>query len=65
MACSHRRPNNGDGAKEDNDNDHAGDVGCGNHFVGGMVVLMGSGAMMTMPTKSDEDARPPQEVATV
>jgi hypothetical protein len=65
MACSHRHPYNNNGAKEDNNNGPAGDVGCGNHFVGGVVVLMGSGAMMTMTTKSNEDAHPPQDVVVV
>jgi hypothetical protein len=65
MACSHRRPNNDDGAKEDNDNNPAGDVGCGDHFVGSVVVLIGSGVMMMMTTKSNEDAHPPQDVVVV
>jgi hypothetical protein len=66
MACSHRRPNNDDGAKEDNNNGPAGDIGCGNHFVSGMVVfLMGSGVMTMTTTKSDEDAHPPQDIEPV
>jgi hypothetical protein len=65
MACSHHCPTNDDGAKEDNNNGPAHDIGCGHHFVGGMVVLMGSGAMMTMTTKSNEDACPPQDVVAV
>jgi hypothetical protein len=40
----HRRPNSNDGAKEDDDNGPAGGVGCSDHFVGGVGVLMGSGA---------------------
>ncbi len=65
MACSHCCPNNSDGAKEDDDNGPAGDVGCGDHFAGGVVVLMGSGAMTTTTTKGDEDACPPQDVVAV
>ncbi len=65
MACSHCCPNNGDGAKEDDDNGPAGDVGCGDRFVGSVVVLMGSGAMTMTTTRSNEDARPPQNVVAV
>jgi hypothetical protein len=61
----HRRPNSDDGAKDDNDNGPAGGVGCGDHFVGGVGALMGSGAMMTMTTKINDGARPPKVVVTV
>ncbi len=47
----HCRPSSNDGAKEDDDNGPAGGVGCGNHFVGGVGALMGSGAMTTKMTK--------------
>ena len=60
----HCRPNSNDGAKEDNDNSPAGSIGCGDHF-GGVGALMGSGAMTTMTTKIDDDARPPQVVIAV
>jgi hypothetical protein len=60
----HPRPNSDDGAKEDNDNGPADSVGCGNHF-GSVGALMGSGAMTTMTTKIDDDARPLQVVITV
>ncbi len=61
----HRRPNSDNGAKDDNDNGPAGGVGCSDHFVGGMGALMGSGAMMTMTTKINDGARPPQVVVAV
>jgi hypothetical protein len=35
------------------------------HFVGSVGALMGSGAMMTMTTKIDDGARPPQVVVAV
>ncbi len=60
----HHRPNSDDGAKEDDNNGPAGSVGFRNHF-GGVGALMGSGAMTTMTTKNDEDARPPQVVIPV
>jgi hypothetical protein len=60
----HRRPNSDDGAKEDDDNGPAGSVGCGDHF-GRVGALMGSGAMMTMTTKIDDDAHPPQVIIAV
>jgi hypothetical protein len=53
------------GAKEDDDNGPAGGVGCGNHFVGGVGTLMGSGAMTTTTTKINEGACPPQVVVGV
>jgi hypothetical protein len=56
----HRRPNSNDGAKDDNDNSPAGGIGCGDHFVGGVGALMGSGEMTTTTTKIDDGARPPQ-----
>jgi hypothetical protein len=58
-------PNSNDGAKEDNNNGPAGGVGCGDHFVGGVGALMGSGAMMTTTTKIDDGTRPPQVVVAV
>ncbi len=61
----HRRPNSNDGAKDDEDNSPAGGVGCGDHFVGGVGALMGSGAMMMMTTKIDDGTRPPQVVVAV
>ncbi len=61
----HCHPNSGDGAKEDDDNSPAGGVGCGDHFVGGVGALMGSGAMMTTTTKINDGAHPPQVVVTV
>ncbi len=61
----HRRPNSNDGAKDDNDNGPAGGVGCGNHFVGGVGALMGSGVMTMTMTKNDDDACPPQVVITI
>jgi hypothetical protein len=61
----HRRPNSADGAKDDDDNGPAGGVGCGDHFVGGVGALMGSGAMMTMTTKINDGACPPQVVVAV
>ncbi len=61
----HRRPNSNDGAKKDDDNGPAGGVGCGDHFVGGVGALMGSGAMTMTMTKIDDGARPPQVVVTV
>jgi hypothetical protein len=60
----HHHPNSNDGAKEDENNGPAGSLGCGNHF-GGVGALMGSGAMTTMMTKIDDDARPPQVVIAV
>jgi hypothetical protein len=60
----HCRPSSNDGAKEDDDNGPAGSAGCGDHF-GGVGTLMGSGAMTTMTTKIDDDARPPQVVIAV
>ena len=38
---THRCPNSNNGAKEDNDNGSAGDVGCGDHFFGSVGVLDG------------------------
>jgi hypothetical protein len=61
----YRRPNSNDGAKDDDDNGPAGGVGCGDHFVGGVGALMGSGAMTTATTKIDDGARPPQVVVAV
>jgi hypothetical protein len=61
----HRCPNSNDGAKDDDDNGPAGGVGYGDHFVGGVGALMGSGAMMTTKTKIDDGARPPQVVVAV
>jgi hypothetical protein len=61
----HRRPNSDDGAKEDDDNGPAGGISCGDHFVGGVGALMGSGAMTMTTTKIDDGARPPQVVVAV
>ncbi len=61
----HRCPNSNDGAKDDDDNGPAGGVGCGDHFVGGVGALMGSGGMMMTRTKIDDGARPPQVVIAV
>ena len=61
----YHRSNSNDGAKEDDDNSPAGGVGCGDHFVGSVGALMGSGAMMTMTTKINDGACPPQVVVTV
>ncbi len=58
----HRRPNSNNGAKDNNDNGPAGGVGCGDHFVGSVGALMGSGAMTTMTTKIDDGTSPPQAV---
>jgi hypothetical protein len=60
----HCHPNSNDGAKEEDNNGPAGSIGCGNHF-GGVGALVGSGAMKTMTTKIDDDARPPQVVIGV
>ncbi len=60
----HRCPNSDVGAKEDSNNGPAGSVGCGDHF-GGVGALMGSGAMMTMTTKIDDDACPHQVIIAV
>ena len=40
---AHHRPNSDNGAKEDDDNGSAGDVGCDNHFFGSVGVLDGVG----------------------
>ncbi len=61
----HRRPNSNNGAKEDDDNGSAGGVGCGDHFVGGVGALMGSGVMTMTTTKIDDGACPPQVVVVV
>jgi hypothetical protein len=61
----HRRPNSNDGAKDDDDNSPAGGVGCGDHFVGSVGALMGSGAMTMTMTKIDDGAHPPQVVIAV
>ncbi len=61
----HRRPNSNKGAKDNNDNGPAGGVGCGDHFIGSVGALMGSGAMTLMTTKIDDSACPPQVVVTV
>jgi hypothetical protein len=61
----HRCPNSNDRAKENNDNGPAGGVGCGDHFIGRVGALMGSGAMMTTMTKIDDGARPSQVVVAV
>ncbi len=58
-------PNSNDRAKDEDNNDPAGGIGCGDHFVGGVGALMGSGAMTTMTTKIDDSARPPQVVVAV
>ncbi len=61
----HRRPNSKDGAKDDDNNGPAGGIGCGNHFVGSVGGLMGSGAMTTTTTKINDGAHPPQVVDAV
>ncbi len=61
----HRRPNSDNGAKDDNNNGPADGAGCGDHFVGGVGALMGSGAMTMMTTKIDDGARPTQVVVAV
>ncbi len=61
----HRRPNSNNVAKDNNNNGAAGGVGCGNHFVGSVGALMGSGAMTTTTTKINDGARPPQVVIAV
>ncbi len=61
----HCHPNSDDRAKDNDNNSPAGGVGWGNHFVGGVGALMGSGAMMTTTTKVDDGACPPQVVVTV
>ncbi len=59
------RPNSNNRAKEANDNDPAGGIGCGDHFVGGVGALLGSGAMTTMMTKINDGTCPPQVVISV
>ncbi len=61
----HHHPNSDDRAKDDNDNGPAGGIGCGDHFIGGVGALIGSGAMTMTTTKFDDGARPPQVVVTV
>ncbi len=61
----HRHPNSDDGAKDNDNNGPAGGVGCGDHFVGGVGALMGSGEMTTTTTKIDDGSRPPQVVVAV
>ncbi len=61
----HRHPNSNNGATDNDDNGPAGGVGCGDHFVGGVEALMGSGAMTMMTTKINDGARPPQVVVAV
>ncbi len=61
----HCRPNSNNGAKEDDDNGPAGGIGCGEHFVGSVGALMGSGAMTTTTTKINDGACPPQVVVAV
>ncbi len=58
-------PNSDNRAKDDDDNGPAGGVGCGDHFVGGVGALMGSGAMTRTTTKINDGACPPQVVVTV
>jgi hypothetical protein len=55
----HHRPNSDNGAKEDDDNSPAGSVGSCDHF-GSVGALMGSGGLMTMMTKIDDNACPLQ-----
>ncbi len=61
----HRRPNSNDGAKDDDNNGPAGGVGYGDHFVGNVGALMGSGAMTTTTTKIDHGTPSPQVVVAV
>jgi hypothetical protein len=65
MSCPLPPPKTQQQAKDNDDNGPAGGVGCGDHFVGGVGALMGSGAMTTMTTKIDDGARPPQVVIAV
>jgi hypothetical protein len=58
-------PNSDDGAKDNDNNGPAGGVGCGDHFVGGVGALMGSGEMTTTTTKIDDGACPPQVIIAV
>ncbi len=58
-------PNSNDGAKDDDNNGPAGGIGCGDHFVGSVGALMGSGVMMTTTSKIDDGACPPQVVIAV
>ncbi len=61
----HHRPNSNDGAKDNDDNSPAGGTGCGDHFVGGVGALIGSGAMTMTTTKINDGACPPQVVVAV
>jgi hypothetical protein len=61
----HHCSNSNNGAKDNDSNSPAGGVGCGDHFVGGVGALMGSGAMTMMTTKIDDGAHPPQVVVAV
>ncbi len=58
-------PNSDDGAKEDDNNGPAGGVGFGDHFIGSVGALMGSGVMTMMKTKINDGACPPQVVVVV
>jgi hypothetical protein len=60
----HHCPNSNNRAKEDDNNGPAGSISCSNHF-NGVGALIGSGAMTTMTTKIDDDARPPKVVIAV
>ncbi len=61
----HCRPNSNNGAKEANDNDPVGGIGCSDHFVGGVGAQMGSGAMTMMMTEINDGTYPPQVVVAV
>ncbi len=61
----HRHPNSNNGVKDNDDNGPAGGIGCGDHFVGGVGALMGSGAMKTTTTKINDGACPPQVITAV
>ncbi len=61
----HCRPNSNNGAKEANNNDPAGGIGCGDHFIGGVGALLGSGAMTMMTTVINDGTCSPQVVITV
>ncbi len=60
----HRHPNSNNRAKEDDVNGPAGSIGYGDHF-GNVGALMGSGAMTTMMTNINDNARPPQVIIAV
>jgi hypothetical protein len=58
-------PNSNNEEKDNDNNGPAGGISCGNHFVGSVGALMGSGMMTTTTTKIDDGAHPPQVVIAV